>query len=54
MDPVDPIDDAPGAAGGAAPAVADVPMDVALQWIGFDAQATRDCSELRASMPLMT
>ena len=42
MDPADPIDDAPGAAGGATPAVTDDPMDIALQWIGFDAQATRD------------
>ena len=39
MDPVPPIDAAPG---GAAPAVADDPMDVALQWIGFDVQATRE------------
>ena len=39
MDPVPPIDASPG---GAAPAVADDPMDVALQWIGFDVQATRE------------
>ena len=31
-----------GAAGGVAPAIAADPMDTALQWIGFDAQATRD------------